>query len=618
LAEETPGAWLGLKPALCATLIVGTGSMCGICGIFNMRKDAPIPEDVLGKMNARISHRGPDDSGTYINRFIGFGHRRLSIIDVAHGKQPLDNEDGTVWVTYNGEIYNFKEVKQELLREGHCFRTECDTEVIVHAYEEYGPDCVSKFNGIFAFALWDGKKELLFLARDRLGVKPLYFAIAGSWFVFASEIKAILEHPQVTAEADVNAIADYLLCTSLLDSKTMFRNIRSLPPATTIVIENGTVKEHRYWALEHDGVRHDGGSFEECRDEVRRLLDSSVEMEMVSDVPLGTLLSGGLDSSLVSAMAAKHFGGHLKTFSMGYDKSTLRPDDTDPYYAGLVAAAYGTDHTELLFQPDEYFDAMKSVTWHVEKPVELTSPSLYLLYRGVKPKATVVMSGEGADELFAGYYFYLERYRVEEQTEYPWAPYLAEVSALLDPSIAKETRCPDRVRSTLADDLAAFETKDKTNKLLYLFMKYHVVELLERLDKTSMAWGVESRVPFLDHRLVEFVVNMPSSYKSTPGCEKLLLKSIGEALLPEPVVKRKKRPVPIPVDPKTVVHERSRANELVQVAGSRIGRYFDKQKVDDFLRKRGQFASLDTLAIYRTSHALIALDSWHSAFGVAA
>jgi asparagine synthase (glutamine-hydrolysing) len=308
----------------------------------------------------------------------------------------LDNEDGTVWVTYNGEIYNFNELRQELLRKGHSFRTECDTEVIVHAYEEYGPDCVSKFKGIFAFALWGRRKELLFLARDRLGIKPLYFAITDSWFVFASEIKAILQHPQVNAGADFHAIADYLQCTSLLDSKTMFRNIRSVPPATTLTIENGAVKERRYWALARDGVRHNGGSFEECRDEVRRLLESAVEMQMESNVPLGTLLSGGLDSSLVSAIAAKRFGGRLKTFSLGYHRSTLRADDADPHYARLVADAYGTDHTELQFQPDEYFDAMKTVTWHVEKRVELTSPSLYLLYRG---EAVARCGSTNADQL---------------------------------------------------------------------------------------------------------------------------------------------------------------------------------------------------------------------------
>lgn len=583
-----------------------------------MRKDGPVSRAVLTSMNAQLSHRGPDDCGIYLDRFIGLGHRRLTVIDLVNGKQPLCNEDGTVWVTYNGEIYNHRELKQELLKRGHRFATECDTEVIVHAYEEYGPNCVTKFNGMFAFALWDEKRELLFLARDRIGIKPLYYGIWGSNFIFASEIKAILDHPDVSAEVEINAIPEYLLCTSLLDSKTMFRNIQSVPPGTTIVIEYGVIKKHRYWSLECDGKRRGADSFEDCREEVRDLLDSAVKMMAVSDVPLGTLLSGGLDSSLVSAMATRHIGGRLKTFSMGYDKNKgLRSDDTDSHYAGLVATAYATDHTELMFQPQDYFDVMKKVSWHVEKPVELTSPSLYLLYRGVKPKVTVVMSGEGADELFAGYYFFLDRCQTDRQpTEFPWAPYFDEVSALLDPAIERETRYRERVRATLADEMNALETDDRLNKLLYLFLKHYLVEELERLDKTSMAWGVESRVPFLDHRLVEYVVNMSSSYKSKTDSEKILLKSIATDLLPEEIVKRKKRPVPIPVDPSTVFNERNRANKLVQSADSRIGNYFDKKKVDDFFKRKGQFAAIDNLAIYRTSHALIALDSWHSAFEV--
>jgi asparagine synthase (glutamine-hydrolysing) len=594
-------------------------SMCGFCGIFDLEKQAPVSETVLAKMNARIAHRGPDDCGTYIDRFLGFGHRRLSIIDVVNGRQPLSNEDGTVWIAYNGEIYNFKELRHDLVRKGHQFRTDCDTEVIVHAYEQYGQGCVSKFNGIFAFALWDQRREVLWLVRDRMGVKPLYYTIAGSTVVFGSEIKALLEHPCVTAEPDIGAVAEYLLCTSILDSKTMFRNIRSIPPGATLAFENGAMKERRYWAIEKNRVQHNGCSFEDCRDEIRDLLDSSVGMEAISDVPLGTLLSGGLDSSLVSAFAARHIDGRLKTFSMGYDKSmTLRPDDTDAHYASIVANAYGTDHTELLFQPEEYFDVLERVTWHVEKPVELTSPSLYLLYRGVKPQATVVMSGEGADELFAGYYFFLDRCRTERPVEFPWAPYLSEVSALLDPSIDKQVEYTERVRSTLAGDMAAFETEDHVNKVLYLFLKYYLVEMLERLDKTSMAWGVESRVPFLDHRIVSFAANMPSRYKAERGCEKRLLKSIGADMLPEPVVRRKKRPVPIPVDPKTVFDERNRANDLVQCGSSAIGSYFDKRKVDDFFHKRGEFAATDNLALYRTSHALIALNAWHRAFGAAA
>jgi asparagine synthase (glutamine-hydrolysing) len=591
--------------------------MCGICGVFNMRKDEPVSQVVLTKMNEQLAHRGPDDCGFYFDRFIGFGHRRLSVIDLAKGKQPLGNEDGTIWVTYNGEIYNHKELRPDLVKKGHCFVTDCDTEVIVHAYEEYGEDCVLKFNGMFAFALWDQKKELLFLARDRMGIKPLYYGIYGPYFIFASEIKAILDHPEVSAEVEINAIPEYLLCTTLLDSKTMFKNIQSVPPGTTVVIENGVIKKHRYWSMERDGAEHNGDSFEQCREGVRTLLDSAIGMMVVSDVPLGTLLSGGLDSSLVSAMATRHIRGRLKTFSLGYDKNrALRRDDTDAYYADLVATAYDTDHTELLFQPQDYFNVLERVTWHVEKPVELTSPTLFLLYRGVKPKVTVVMSGEGADELFAGYYFFLDRCQSKQRTEFPWAPYFAEVSSLLDPAVEKETGYRERVRATLAEEMCALETEDKVNKLLYLFLKYYLVDMLERLDKTSMAWGVESRVPFLDHRLVEYVVNMPSSYKSKAGCEKFLLKSIATNLLPGDIVKRKKRPVPIPVDLKTVFNERNRANELVQSAGSWIANYFDKKRVDDFFKKRAQFADLDNLAIYRTSHALIALDSWHSAFGV--
>ena len=590
--------------------------MCGICGVFNIGKDQPVAAAVVDRMNAKLSHRGPDDCGAYVDDFIGLGHRRLSIIDPRNGKQPLCNEDGTVWITYNGEIYNYRELRAILAQRGHRFATNCDTEVVVHAYEEFGTDCVTKFNGMFAFAVWDAKKELLFLARDRMGIKPLYYAVRGSNFIFASEVKAILEHPDVSVEVEAQAIPEYLLCTTLLDSRTMFRNVQSLRPGSTLVVQDGVVSTSQYWSLATNGLGHNGDSFAHCRDQVRDLLDSSVNLMMVSDVPLGTLLSGGLDSSIVSAIAARQIHGRLKTFSMGYHNSrTIRSDDTDPHYAHLVARAYQTDHAVLLFQPTEYSDVMRRVTWHVEKPVDLTSPSLFLLYRGVKPTVTVVMSGEGADELFAGYYFFLDS-RQNGQTEFPWAPYLDEVSALLDPTFARETRCVERIRATLADELLSLHTDDRLNKFLFLFLKYYLVDMLERLDKTSMAWGVESRVPFLDHRLVEYVVNMPSSYKASSSSEKILLKSIATDILPADIVKRKKRPVPIPVDPRSVLTQSKRANELVQSSGSRIGNYFNKRQVDDFFKRKGQFKTTDNLAVYRTAHALIALDAWHSTFGV--
>ncbi|MEY9633425.1 asparagine synthase (glutamine-hydrolyzing) [Bradyrhizobium japonicum] len=590
--------------------------MCGICGVVNMRKDEPVSPAVLSRMNAQLAHRGPDDCGFHMDRFVGLGHQRLSVLDVKNGRQPIANEDGSVWVTYNGEIYNYPELREDLARRGHRFTTRCDTEVIVHAYEEYGERCVSQFNGMFAFALWDRRRDLLLLARDRLGVKPLYYAMRGGQFVFASEIKAVLAHSAINAAVDVNAVAEALLCTTLLDSKTMFKDVQSLPPGSIVVVQDGLVRKHRYWSLERDSLKH-GDSFDECCDRVRHLLNSAVRMEMASDVTLGTLLSGGLDSSLVSAFAVKHAPGCLKTFAMDYDlNDKARCRQSDAHYAGMVARAYGTDHTELLFRPDEYFDVLDRVTWHVEKPVELTSPSLYLLYRGVKPSATVVMSGEGADELFAGYYFFLNG--PEPATEFPWAPYLDKVCALLDPAIERATASRDRIRSTLAQEMGALDTDDALNKRLYLFLKYYLVDMLERLDKISMAWGVESRVPFLDHRLVEYVVQMPSAFKSTAESEKILLKHIADDLLPVPVVTRKKRPVPIPVDARTLVAERNRAERLVRSANSMIARYFDADKVSDFLRKRGPCAANDDLAVYRTAHALIALDAWHAAFGFAA
>lgn len=592
--------------------------MCGICGVLDMR-DGPVSPEALARMAAQLSHRGPDDAGVHIDGAVGFGHRRLSVIDLAGGRQPLGNEDGTVWVTYNGEIYNYRELRPSLQRRGHRFATDCDTEIIVHAYEEDGIDCVAQFNGMFALALWDRTKRLLVLARDRLGIKPLYYGVFGNVFLFASEIKAILAHPAARSTVDHNGVADYLLCTSLLDGRTMFRGIRSLAPGGILALQDGELRLHIYWSMPRAAVRHAGTSLEESRDVVRGMLDAAVGAQVVSDVPLGTLLSGGLDSSLVSALAAGHVGGQLKTFAMGYDHAdTLRHDDIDGAYAELVARAYHTDHTEFLFRSDEYRDVMSRVTWHVEKPVDLTAPSLFLLYREIKPNVTVVMSGEGADELFAGYSFFLDGCGAGTPAEFPWAPYLDEVAALLDPAFVARTQCRDRIRTTLSAEMASFESDDALNKLLYLFVKYYLVEMLERLDKTSMAWGVESRVPFLDHRLVEYVLDLPASYKAKPDSNKVVLRTLAADLLPAAVVMRRKRPVPIPVDPKSIWTERNRANALVQAPDSRIAGYFDRTKVDEFFRKKNQFAGTDNLAIFRTAHALVALDAWHRAFGVAA
>lgn len=591
--------------------------MCGICGIYSFGRDRPVDRKVLAAMTASLAHRGPDDEGEYVERFLALGHRRLSIIDIDGGSQPMTNEDGSVWIVYNGEIYNHASLRQELKAKGHVFKSSCDTEVIIHAYEQHGPDCVDLFNGMFAFAIWDSRHQTLFLARDRLGIKPLYYTTAGGHFLFASEIKALLTHPLVHTEVEPASIPEYLFCTSLLDDHTMFKNIHSLRAGHRLLFENGAPREEEYWDVPVNNTAL--ADFDPCtgQDRILELLDDSVRLRLMSDVPFGSLLSGGLDSSAVSALATGHMRQRLQTFSMEYSQNIeIEPTDVDTHYARLVADAFNTAHTEFIFQPDEYSDLQERVSWHVEKPVEVTTPSLYLLHRSLKPHVTVVLSGEGADELFAGYYFFLNGLPSDRLDEFPWAPYFSEVSSLLDDDVARETRFHERVHDKLDELMQKFASADFLNRVLYLFLKVYLLEMLERQDKTSMAWGVETRVPFLDHRLVEYVANIPSAFKMRGESEKHILKESVRRILPAAIVDRVKKPFPFPRDPRSILQQRNRANDLVQSSTSSISQYFKKKETDAFFRKRNGYSSTDNLALFRTSYALIALEQWHKAFGI--
>ena len=592
--------------------------MCGICGIYNFNKDAPISKDTLNSMNDAILHRGPDDSGVYISEYIGLGHRRLSIIDLQHGKQPMSNEDHTIWVTYNGEIYNYQDLKKDLSKKGHIFKTNCDTEIIVHAYEEYNADCILRFNGMFAFGIWDNTNNTLFLARDRLGIKPLYYTISDGNFIFSSEIKSILQHPSTHAEVEISSIPEYFFCTSLLDSKTMFKNIFSLPAGYTLTFKNESKHIKKYWDLQPKNISEEQTSCENYQDHIFSLLDDSVRMRLMSDVPFGSLLSGGLDSSLISALAAKHVTGKLKTFSMEYSKNIpLSQSNLDTEYARRMAKKFNTDHQEFMYEEEEYFDCFQHVTWQMEKPIELTTPSLYLLHKNIKKYVTVVLSGEGADELFGGYFFFLDKAQKDNQLfEFPWAPYFEEVSMLLDTDIERETSFRENIKSSLRDLLNRYKTDDFLNSVLFLFIKIYLLEMLERQDKTSMAWGVETRVPFLDHRFVEYVANIPSKYKFNNGEEKYILKKSFRDFLPSEIIKRKKKPFPFPIDPRFLYKQKNLANDLIQSGNSKISIYFNKKQTNDFFNRRNNFKGIDSLAIFRTAHSMIALELWHKAFGV--
>jgi asparagine synthase (glutamine-hydrolysing) len=589
--------------------------MCGICGIYHFDERQPAQPVVLERMSRSMTHRGPDGDGTYYDSFVALGHRRLSIIDIDGGAQPMSNETGSVWISFNGEIYNYVELREELVSKGHHFRSRSDTEVIVHAYEEYGIDCVHRLNGMFAFGIWDTQRKRLFLARDRLGIKPLYYTVTNGAFLFASEIKALLEHPDVCRAIDLDAVPEYLFATSFLGNRTMFRGITALPAGHTAVIEGRSPTVRQYWDVAVGGS--EDAAVDEYAAHTQAMLADSVRLRLMSDVPFGSLLSGGLDSSIVSAVATQHVSEPLKTFSIEFSQNVeMNRAGADVEYARHMAKTFDTDHHEFIFAPQDYYDCQELATWHLEKPVELTTPSLFLLHKSLKPHITVVLSGEGADELFGGYYFFLQEAQRNEVTEFPWAPYSREVAQLMNPELAETTQFQARMSQGLNDLLSKADGTDFLNRILYLFVKVYLIEMLERQDKTSMAWSVEARVPFLDHRLVEYAFTMPSRWKLNGDDEKYILKKAFHALLPERVRERKKKPFPFPVDPRSIHEQRGAANDLAQSSTSRIGHYFDKKKVEDFLYKRNGFSSIDNLAVFRTSFALISLEMWHRAFRI--
>lgn len=591
--------------------------MCGICGILNSDSGIPVSEDVLNRMANAITHRGPDDSGVHIDGSLGLGHRRLAIIDIEGGTQPLCDQSCSFWITYNGEIYNHRDLRLHLEKKGHRFKTNCDTEVVLYAFIEYGSHCVDMLNGMFAFAVWDAAKQLLFLARDRLGIKPLYYTKKNGSFIFASEIKALIEHPSVTAEVDSRSVPEYLLCTALLHDHTMFKNIHSVLPGHTVVVKEGTIRTTEYWDMELKDLPDDSSALAITQASISTLLDDSVKMRLMSDVPYGCLLSGGLDSSLISALATGHTQRKLKTFSMEYTlNAESASEDTDLTFSRLMATFLDSEHREFIIEPEEYYDFYEEVSWQVEKPVELTTPSLYLLHKNLSKYVTVILSGEGADELFGGYFFFLKSARAGKLVGFPWAPYFDLVCHLFNDDLAKKTDFKDSIHTSISAMMNRYDTTDFLNQVLYLFVKVYLVEMLERQDKTSMAWSVETRVPFLDHRLVELAANIGSQHKINNKSEKYILKETFRNRIPSIVIDRKKKPFPVPVDPRSIITQRNAALDLVQGDNSRISRYFDKNEVNDFFNRKNKYAGIDSLAIYRTSFAITALEQWHRAYGV--
>lgn len=554
--------------------------MCGIHGIYRFDGQAVTP-GLLSAMGNVTQHRGPDDEGMHIDGPCGIAMRRLSIIDVAGGHQPLSNADGTLWLVCNGEIYNYRELRTELQALGHLFKTGSDSEVLLHGYAAWGDEVVHRLNGMFDFALWDARRRRLLIGRDRIGVKPLYVAQDGQRLAFATEAKALLALPGARAELDRSVLPEYLQLGYVAAPRSIFKGIRKLPPATLLAIEDGQVREWRYWQLSPRIER--GVSEREWVERIRAQLDASVHMQMVSDVPIGAFLSGGVDSSAVVGFMAKHSPHPTKTYAIGFEGGAAENLYNELPYARRVAQLFGTEHHEIVVKPD-VVGLLPKLLWHMDEPISDTAfITTYLVSQFARQDVKVILSGVGGDELFGGYRRYLGGHYARSYGRLPgWLRASAGFVARQLPAdrhagwlnhlrlakgfIASAEMAPDeRYRSylqildratvstllrdpmptgddALAQAMRAAGNEDELNRMLAIDAETQLPDdLLLLTDKMSMAVSLECRVPLLDQDLLALAATIPAELKVRNGRLKHLMKDALADLLPADILDRKKR-----------------------------------------------------------------------------
>ncbi len=565
--------------------------MCGITGVMQF-EGARVEPESLRRMCAAMVHRGPDDEGIYTDGFVGIGMRRLSIVDLATGHQPLSNEDGTVWIVFNGEIYNHAGLRETLQARGHQYRTHSDTETIIHLYEEYGTDCVKHLRGMFAFAIWDARRQRLFIARDRLGIKPLYYQLTSQRIVFGSEIKVVLAFPGCSAEFDRAIVPEYLAFGYLSGEQTFYDGIRKLMPGHWMEIDpSGQIRIEQYWdlaATESERSQPESDYVQTYRE----MLEQAVDSHLMSDVPLGVFLSGGVDSSAVAALMTKIRGNPVETFSVGYAEDTY----SELPYARVVAKHLNSIHHEVLVSQQDFFDTLPHLIWHEDEPIVWpSSVPLYFVAQLARERVKVVLTGEGADETLAGYTRYaftlknaawdrmyrrmtpdavrgIVRGAIADSTWISaalrrklshtflarngnsWASFYfdnffsafseSDQAGLFTDAVLKQCAAGTAYRNVL--EYWEHSSGEMLHRLLYTDIKTYLVELLMKQDNMSMAASIESRVPFLDHVLVEFATNIPQKLQLGGFAGKRILKKAVEDLLPHSILYRPKLGFPTP------------------------------------------------------------------------
>ena len=599
-----------------------------------------------------MAHRGPDGEGKYIHGPVGLGHRRLSIIDLSNcGAQPMCNEDGTVWIVFNGEIYNYLELRERLAKRGHTFRSLTDTEVIIHLYEEDGTDCLRHLRGMFAFAIWDTSYQRLFLARDRVGIKPLYYCQTANAFWFASEIKSILADSAVPHEVCAPAIRQFLSFYYPPGEDTLSQSVKKLMPGHYLTVENGKVRIVQYWDLRFTRDRW-ATSFEEAVEELRDLLASTVKDHMIADVPVGVLLSGGTDSSAVLSFAVQGTQKRIKTFTVGFDGGQVV--DEGPY-ARLAANQFGSEHYELSISAADFWEFLPTYVWHMEEPVcEPPAVALYYISKLASQHVKVVLSGEGGDEAFAGYPNYpnmlaservnaalgplagpagtlgasagrligdgrLRRYGAAlgrpfadhyfSRTSGPTFYFNREAKNLFTPEFLENTSLVDS--SALVAGLAKnVKAESLLNRMLYVDTKTWLPgDLLLKADKMTMANSLELRVPLLDHQVLEFAASLPPEYKVGNRQTKRVLKAALAKVLPSEILTRRKAGFPVPYASWLRQALSGPVRDILLSDRAQSRGYFQKGAIERLLQRN----AVDGKSM-KEVFSLLTLELWHTAF----
>ncbi|MGH9872016.1 MAG: asparagine synthase (glutamine-hydrolyzing) [Pyrinomonadaceae bacterium] len=625
--------------------------MCGIAGFIDLwdSAEARVAEEralILDRMCRVITHRGPDDQGVMLKDGVALGMRRLSIIDLAGGQQPICNEDGSATIVYNGEIYNYRDLQKELEGRGHQFKTRSDTETIVHAYEEYGESCVKHLRGMFAFALWDDKSRKLFIARDRAGKKPLYYTTTqNGTFVFGSELKALLQHPDVSREVDTEALDAYLTLGYVPDPLSIFRGIHKLSPGHLLSFSNGAVRVSEYWDFQFTPT--ESRNEDDYLEELSSLLDESVRLRLMSDVPLGAFLSGGIDSSTVVALMARHMDQPVKTFSIGFHEDSYN----ELQYARLTAKKYGTDHHEFIVTP-EICSIVDELAWHFDEPfADSSAIPTYMVSKLAREHVTVILSGDGGDELFAGY----TRYVIEQgKTAYSLMPgvlrkglmqplsshlphgtlgrnfihnisldpidrYLDSVSVFT--RLNKESLYSSDFRGRLGETdwvtrcfnklAAKVSTGNSLDRLLYLDSKTYLPgDIMTKVDRMSMAVSLEARAPLLDHKLIDFVTSIPASMKLAGNETKHILKRAVSDLVPKEILNRPKQGFGVPVQEWINQQLREQMHEVLTDSRTRERGYLNPAYLATLLDEHERGRRDHSVSLW----ALLMLELWQRQF----